>query len=213
MFLTARKIIVTALAFAICSSSMAQQSRLIQYSGVVMSADSENVPVPFASVYNQSLHLGTIANYQGFFTFAAHGGDTIEVSSVGFLKGEFIVPEIPESQGGYTTVILLNPDVKTLPETTIYPWFSKAEFRDAFLHMNIPEDDIARAKENMNNDRLRAMGQGIADPNINAHQVIANNAATYYYQGQYRPMPILSPTAWMQFFSELKNGDFKNPQQ
>jgi hypothetical protein len=124
----------------------AQSPQLIQYSGVVVSTDSAATPVPFASIYNRSIGLGTIANYMGFFSFAARIGDTIEVSSVGYMRGLVVVPAIPENQS-YTAMIFLNPEVKTLPEARVYPWFSREQFRDAFVHLNIPDDDLERARK------------------------------------------------------------------
>ena len=188
--------------------SDAQQSRLIQYSGIVVSTDSAATPVPFASVYNRAIRLGAVANYQGFFSFAARVGDTIEVSSVGYKTGFTVVPDIPENQS-YTAIIFLQPVITTLPETRVYPWFSKQQFRDAFVHLNIPDDDIERARKNLNAEKMRELGQTIQDPNLNARQTLSNYAYTYYYQGQFQPQAILSPTAWMQFFNALKNGAYK----
>jgi hypothetical protein len=187
---------------------LAQQHRLIQYSGVILSTDSAATPVPFASVYNRSIRMGAIANYQGFFTFAARVGDTIEVSSVGYLTGLVLVPDIPENQS-YTAVIFLKPEIRTLPEARVFPWFSKDQFRDAFVHLNLPEDDLERAKRNLNAQTLAALGETVEDGSLSAKQSLQNYASTYYYQGQYKPQPILSPTAWMQFFNALQNGEFK----
>lgn len=186
----------------------AQSARLIQYSGVVLSTDSASTPVPFASVYNRNIRLGSIANIQGFFTFAARVGDTIEVSSVGYLKGLVVVPDIPDNES-YTALIFLEPDIRTLPEARVYPWFSKDQFRDAFVHLNIPDDDLERARKNLNADKLRELGETLQDGTLNATKSLQNYSYTYYYQGQYQPQPILSPSAWMQFFNALQNGAFK----
>ncbi len=78
-------ILISILAFA--GNSEAQQNRLIQFSGIVVSTDSADTPVPFASVFNRGIRMGSVANYQGFFSFAARVGDTIEISSVGYKKG------------------------------------------------------------------------------------------------------------------------------
>lgn len=186
----------------------AQQNRLIQFSGIVVSTDSAATPVPFASVYNRGIGMGSVANYQGFFSFAARVGDTIEVSSVGYKKGLTVVPDIPENQG-YTAIIFLQPDVRTLPETRVYPWFSKQQFRQAFVHLDIPDDDLERARKNLDAEKMRALGENIQNPDLNARQTLSNYAYTYYYQGQYQPQAILSPTAWMQFFDALKSGALK----
>jgi len=189
----------------------AQQGRLIQFSGIVVSTDSAATPVPFASVYNRNLRLGSVANYQGFFSFAARVGDTIEVTSVGYMKGLTVVPDIPENQS-YTAIIFLQKNVTTLPEARVYPWFSKEQFREAFIHLDVPEDDLARAKKNLNMATMAQIGQNIRDPDLNARRTLDAYSYTYYYMGQYRPQAILSPTAWMQFFQELQSGALKKPQ-
>src|SRR4030095_10643832 len=150
----------------------AQQQRLIQYSGVVLSTDSSATPVPYASIFNKSIRFGTIANFQGFFSFAARVGDTIEVSSVGYQKGLVVVPDIPENEG-YTAMIFLNPEVKLLPETRVYPWFSKEQFRDAFVHLNIPDDDIERARKNLNAQTMRELGETVRDGSLSAKQTLS----------------------------------------
>lgn len=192
----------------LATASQAQSPRLIQYSGVVLSTDSITTPVPFASIFNKSIRLGVIANYQGFFTFAARVGDSIEVTSVGYKKGLVVVPDIPDNES-YTSLIFLEPDVKTLPEARVYPWFSKDQFRDAFIHLNIPDDDLERARKNLDADKLRELGETVRDGTLNATRSLQNYSYTYYYQGQYQPQAILSPSAWMQFFNALQNGAFK----
>ena len=114
------------------------------------------------------------------------------------------------SRGG---MIFLNPEVKTLPEARVYPWFSREQFRDAFVHLNIPDDDLERARKNLNAQTMNQLSKNVRDGSLSAKQSLSNYATTYYYQGQYRPQPILSPSAWMQFFDALKNGSLKNEDQ
>lgn len=185
-----------------------QQRPLIQYSGIVVSTDSAATPVSFASVFNVSLGLGSVANYQGFFSFAARVGDTIEVTSIGYKRGITVVPEVPENQG-FTAIIFLDPEVTQLPEARVYPWFSKEQFRQAFVHLDIPDDDIERARKNLKKETLVMLGQTLQDPDLSAKQTLSNYAYTYYYLGQYQPQQVLSPTAWMQFFDALKSGALK----
>jgi len=187
----------------------AQDQQLVQYSGIVFSKDSTSTPVPYASIYNRSIKLGTIANHEGFFTFAARVGDTLEVSSVGYQTDYVRVPEIPSGQG-YSAQIFLQPKIESLPETRVYPWFTREQFRDAFVHLNIPDDDLERARKNLNAEKLRELGETVQDGRLSATQSLQNYASTYYYQGQFRPQAILSPTAWMQFFNALQNGEYKN---
>ena len=100
--------------------------------------------------------------------------------------------------------------MKTLPEARVYPWFSRDQFRDAFVHLNIPDDDLERARKNLNAQTMNQLSKNVRDGSLSSKQSLSNYANTYYYQGQYRPQPILSPSAWMQFFDALKNGSLKN---
>ncbi len=188
-----------------CSVGTAQHKPLIQFNGVVVAADSAATPVAFASVFNRNLKTGSVANYQGFFSLVARSGDTIEISSVGYAKRYVVVPEVPPNQS-YTAVVVMEPDVVTLPEARIYPWISKEQFRQAFVHMAIPDDALRTAQKNLNPDLLAALGKEVHDSDLRAKQMLQSYAATYYYLGQYQPMPILSPTAWMQFFQALRSG-------
>jgi CarboxypepD_reg-like domain len=198
------------IAIGLSVKAIAQEGPLIQYSGVVIAADSTAAPVSFASVFNQNLRMGTIANFQGFFTFAAHVGDTILISSVGYEKGTAIVPSVPAGQG-YTATIYLKPQIRTLPEATVFPWFTKQQFEQAFLHMKIPQDDLDRAKNNLNPRTLAQLASNISDAQIDAIRNLQQNADTYYQKDMIPSYPILNPLAWMQFFNALKNGDLKDP--
>ncbi|MCY7411219.1 MAG: carboxypeptidase-like regulatory domain-containing protein, partial [Chitinophagales bacterium] len=174
----------------------------------VVSTDSAATPVAFASIYNRELRQGTIANHQGFFSFAARIGDTIEISSVGYKNGLAVVPDIANGQA-FTALVFLQPEVSLLPEARVYPWLSKEQFRQAFINIPIPEDDLERARKNLDPQTLLALGENLHDANIIAKQSLNAYSATYYYQGQYQPQTILSPTAWMQFFDALNKGLFK----
>jgi hypothetical protein len=72
------------------SAQMAQpahegQSNLVQFSGVVVTADSLK-PIPFVNVIIRNTWRGTVTDYFGFFSFVARMNDTIEFSSLGYKK-------------------------------------------------------------------------------------------------------------------------------
>ncbi len=201
----ARFFLCIIIALRTCIEVTAQHKPLIQFNGMIVAADSAATPVAFASVFNRNLKTGSVANYQGFFSIVARSGDTIEISSVGYVKRYVVVPEVPPNQS-YTAVVLMEPDVITLPEARIYLWISKEQFRHAFVHMAIPDDALRTAQKNLAPDLLATLGKEVHDSDLRTKQMLQSYAATYYYIGQYQPMPILSPTAWMQFFQALKSG-------
>ncbi|MCS6917501.1 MAG: hypothetical protein RMK52_05830 [Chitinophagales bacterium] len=190
------------------SPAVVGQSVLIQFNGHVVASDAAATPVAFASVYNKTLRTGTVANHEGFFSLVARPGDSIEFTSIGFKARTVVVPDVGR-QTSYTTVVAMEPDVRTLPETRIYPWLSKEQFRQAFVYMPIPDDAMSVLEKNLDADLMAALGKELNDPDLRTKQMLQSYANSYYYLGQYQPMPILSPTAWMQFFDMLRSGALK----
>ena len=72
-----------------CGYSQAQNP--IQFSGLVVSGDSLST-VPYANILIQNKQLGTISNFNGFFSFVAEAGDTLVFSCIGYQKETFIIP-------------------------------------------------------------------------------------------------------------------------
>lgn len=184
------------------------QSVLLQFNGHAVASDDAATPVAFASVYNKGLRTGVVANHQGFFSIVARPGDTIELTSIGYKMKTVVVPDVGK-QTSYTTVVVMEPDILTLPETRVYPWLSKEQFRQAFVYMPIPDDALAVAQKNLDADLLAAIGKELRDPDLRTRQMLQSYANSYYYLGQFQPMPVLSPTAWMQLFELLRSGALK----
>jgi len=62
--------------------SQAQDKPLVQFSGIIFNADT-NLVVPYVTVYNKSNgNRAFSANYQGYFSFVVHEGDTIVFTAV-----------------------------------------------------------------------------------------------------------------------------------
>ena len=127
----------------------AQESQdLIQLSGVVISSDSI-VPIPFVNILIKNSYRGTTADYFGYFSLVARKQDTIIFSAVGYKSAHFIVPDTL-SKDRYVLMQTLQNDTIQLPETVIYPWPTKEQFREAFMNLRVPDDDMARAERNLN---------------------------------------------------------------
>lgn len=182
---------------------------LIQFSGLVMTSDSL-AAVPYANLESITRNATTTCDYNGFFSFVAGKGDTIRITAVGFKDQVYVIPtNLTEPR--YSVIQLLTRDTVYLAETFIYPWPSKEEFRDAFLALDIPDDDYATAKKNLEREALKEMGEAMAmDADMNADYQTKALQQRIYYAGQYPPMRIFDVFAWKQFFEAWKNGDFKN---
>src|ERR1044072_9332270 len=120
---------------------------LIQFSGVVVEGDSLR-PVPYASVMIHNSFRGTVCDYFGYFSFVAQLNDTIEFSAIGYRDAYFIIPDTLTTKK-YSLIQVLATDPIYLHTTEVYPWPSKEQFKQAFLQLNIPDDDLARAQKNM----------------------------------------------------------------
>jgi hypothetical protein len=181
---------------------------LVQFSGAVVSGDSLR-PVPFAHIIDHNTGFGTISDYYGYFSFVARKGDTVTFSAVGFKKDSFIIPDTIRSNR-YTMFQVMTSDTIYLAETVIYPWPTKEQFKEAFLKLEIPDDDLEIARKNLDRYELYVRSQEIAmDGSMNYRNYIDQTMSKLYYAGQTQPISLLNPFAWAQFFQAWKDGKFK----
>ncbi|MDO7740624.1 MAG: carboxypeptidase-like regulatory domain-containing protein, partial [Flavobacteriales bacterium] len=64
---------------------------VVQISGMVVTGDSLS-PLSFATVYRMRDSRGTMTDANGFFSIPALEGDTLRVSSMGYIAQQFTVP-------------------------------------------------------------------------------------------------------------------------
>jgi len=198
--------------FTICQFgklyAQVSEDELVQFSGIVVSADSIN-PVPFANIIIKNTWRGTIADYYGYFSFVARINDTIIFSSVGYKKGQFVIPDTIKSDR-YSLIQVMTNDTVLLSQTVIYPWPSREEFKEAFLNFDVPDDDYERANHNLNQAELREMAANYPmDGSMNYKYSMQLHQDKLYYIGQTQPITILNPFAWAQFIKAWKEGKFK----
>lgn len=182
---------------------------LIQFSGLVLTSDSLKA-IPNTNIYIEGTNRGAISNAKGFFSLVAQPGDTVIFSNVGFHRVKYGVPADLETER-YSVVQLMTRDTIFLDPTVVYPWPSPEQFRDAFLSLNIPDDNLARARKNLEREKLKELGEAMPnDPNEALDQYARSEAYKYYYYGQAPPVQLLNPFAWAQFFKAWKEGLFKS---
>ncbi|MCC7452807.1 MAG: hypothetical protein IT222_01470, partial [Crocinitomix sp.] len=73
------------------SANSSDTARFVQLTGIIIT--DSMLRVPFAKVVDLSTRRGTIADYYGYFALVVHPGDTIQFSSLGFKKKQYIVPD------------------------------------------------------------------------------------------------------------------------
>lgn len=182
--------------------------KIIQFSGVVVNADSLK-PIPFTSIIVKHTNRGTSSDYFGFFSFVAQTGDTIVFSNISYKNAEFIIPENLDDNR-YSLIQMLSPDTVTLSEAVVYPWPTREQFKEAFLFMHIPADDLERARKNLSAEYMAMRSEHLeTDPNMAFRMTMFRHNSRLYNAGQLPPNNVLNPIAWAKFIEAWKRGDFK----
>jgi hypothetical protein len=187
-----------------CYVALAQTSerpvprQVVQIAGVIL--DNENLqPIPFVNVSVKGTFRGTSADANGFFTLVTLAGDLLEFSSVGFRSALVKIPAELEADR-YTIYQSLDRDTTELPLTVIYPWPSREKFREAFLNLNVPDDDFEIARKNVILSELRERARhSPMDAAMNYRNLVQRRNEQLYYAGQMQPNNLLNPFAWAQF--------------
>ncbi len=202
------KKILFALIITFLGANLSAQNKVVQFSGIVVSGDSLRA-LPYTNVIITNKGLGTITDYYGYFSFAAEVGDSIMFSGLGFKKAFFQIPDTLDDDK-YSIVQVLNSDTIYLEETVIYPWPKPEDFKEAFLALNVADDDIERAKKNLDPEVLyEQMLEMPMDGQANFNFRMRQMQDQMYYNGQAPPIQLLNPFAWAQFFKAWQDGKFK----
>lgn len=184
-----------------------KEDELVQFSGMVR--DLRHTPLPNVNIIILSDRRGTTSDRRGMFSFVVRSNDTVLFSHMGH-KGTIHI--IPDSLGGqqYPADIFMVSDTFHLAEVRIYPWKTYHEFKEAFLALELPDDDQKRAYHNIAliKTQIRVNDFG-ASPNINFREVMKQQYNQLYTAGQYPYYTIFDPMRWAKFFESLKKGDFK----
>ncbi|XZF15073.1 carboxypeptidase-like regulatory domain-containing protein [Chitinophagaceae bacterium MMS25-I14] len=193
------------------SGSFAQSAlydNIIQINGVVMTADSLR-GVPDVTVLVKNKNRGVTTSNSGVFSIVLFKGDTVQFSAVGFRPKEYVIPK--DAPGHYVSMIqLMVQDTFYLPETVIKPYMSRSEFDYAFKNWHIQDDAYEVARKNTDAMTMRALSFLLPkDGRENQQQYQNQMARDAVYYGQQKPMNILNPLAWANFFEAWKRGDFR----
>lgn len=186
---------------------------LVQLSGIVVANDSIS-PVFFANIYTLDRLNGTVSGLNGYFSLAVAKGDTVEFSAIGYQASRIVID--PDLKDDHQSIIqYLQIDTLLLPETVIYPYPTPLEFKQAFLELDLPDDDLVRARRNLEREKLRDLARALPHDGkeLYSYQMRQHAQRMYSYGQLYPYRPIFDLTAWLEFLKALKNGDFKKEKQ
>jgi hypothetical protein len=185
-----------------------KEKEVVQFTGAIVESDSLH-PMPFVHITIKSSRMGTISDYYGFFSFVAHSGDTIVFSSVGYHRNEFIIPDTL-AQNSYSIIHVMVKDTLILKEFSVFPWPTREQFKHAFMTVDLPDDDLERAKRNLSRESMMAVAGNIPIDGSTTYKYELQNRYTQLYEaGGYPSLKLLDPIAWSKFISAWQDGDFK----
>lgn len=196
-------VVLVAFGFFVCLPAAAQnKKRIIQLSGVVISADTTSSPIPGVHVYVPKAGRGTTSNRTGFFSMPVLVGDSVVISAVGFVRRSTIIPDYPSDF--LTLVIEMVEDVTYLKELTIMPFPTEEVFKQAVLALNVPFDNGIDPSQ-MNEELMALMLRTTPmDANQNYKYYMDQYAGTVNDRFQPRTNPFLNPFNWARFFRDMK---------
>lgn len=206
-----RYILYIVIVFVGCQSLPAQEV-LVQWTGVVRNDLLQ--PIPFAHIIVKKDFRGTVSDPQGMFTIITYPHDTLFISCVGYKTRKIPVPNLSsEDSRHYIQDVIMEEDNIMLSEVVIFPWKTYKEFKDAFMQLELPEDDLQRAYRNiaaLEDQLYNAYLNRTATPNTNFRDVMRTRTDRMMTYGHMYPTySITNPFAWAQFFQALRNGEFK----
>ncbi len=188
------------------SSSTAQEKKLVQFSGIVIHADSLE-PLPFVNVINISRNYkGTYTDMRGFFSLVVSVGDTIQISSLGYKKQELVIPK-ELVNNSLSAIFKLKIDAIDLPMVYIFPYATIEQFKQAFIKLRLPDDDLMIAQKNLDAATMMALSSAMTwDGTQNTRYYFQQQSEKLYWRGQQRYNPLLDVVKINQFMRLLNDG-------
>lgn len=202
--------LLAASAASVTAQKLADTSDLVQLSGIILVEENGMLePLPYVNIYIHSTRRGTFSSLDGFFSIVGKKGERVVFSSIGYKEVDYVIPDTLAGNR-FSIIQVMDRDTVLLPETVIYAWPSREHFKLEFLAMETQSPLEKRLEENLSD---RAIAQLITylptDGDENVDLFLQQQAQSYYYEGQFRPINVLNAFAWAEFIKALKRGDFK----
>ena len=185
-----------------------QKERLIQLTGMVK--NELLIPQQFVHIVIRNKNRGTISDFSGMFSFVVSPLDTVLFSAVGLKTFYLSIPANP-ARDYYHVEIRMQTDTIMIDEVIIMPWKTYEEFRDAFVSLELPDDDLQRAYRNFAYIMAQIDMDGAPDPSLNYKFLMNEYYNQLYSRGQTPYLSVFDPIRWKKFIEYLEQGKFKNP--
>jgi len=165
-------------------------------------------PLPYAHILVLNNYRGTITDREGKFSIVTEINDSIMFSTVGFKRRILTIPDtLPGPY--YSLDLVLETDTFMIEEVVVYPWKSYEEFKEAFLNLKLPNDDMDNARKNIALLKTQIILDETPSARANFQHILDQQYRETFIQGQYPSYQIFNAFAWAEFFKALKRGDFK----
>jgi hypothetical protein len=203
-----KTVLIIFVGLLLCSISYGQREKLIQLSGVIRNEYLQ--PIQYAHIIVQNKNRGTISDMHGMFSFVVEPLDTITFTAVGFKRVALIIPDTL-TRYHLSVDIYMETDTIWIEEVVILPWKTYAEFREAFLSLELPDNDLKRAYRNIAliNTQIYYPNKE-PNPELNYQYMLKDQYNQLYSKGQVPYYSIFNPLAWVEFFKYIEEGRFKN---
>jgi len=169
--------------------------------------------LPFAHIIIVTKNQGTISNFNGFFSFVVEQHDTILFSTMGYKHQLFIFPDTIDKDEQFISVIL-ERDTIMIGEVEVFPYATFEQFKQAFLTIEIPDDELERAKKNIALINIQKMADiSYSDASLSYKNYMNQQWNQLYTRGQNPVNNLLNPFAWAKLIKAIKEGDFKKKEE
>jgi hypothetical protein len=163
-------------------------------------------PLPYVNVHVKGQNKGIMSNLQGFYSITVQASDTISFSSIGY-KTELYILEEDCSTNSIIYHLHLKEDTIMLKETTVTPWSNYEQFKHAFLHEKIADDDLTRAKKNLDKLQLDRLRSQMSTPSSVLQQHSINNQISQIEnQGMPTSLPFMNPMNLIGLIKSIEDG-------
>jgi hypothetical protein len=182
------------------------EKKLVQVTGLVVSGSQAN-GVPGVAITIPKAGRGVITNQLGYFSMPAMPGDSAIISALGFRKQYYKIPN--DGRTSISIIIRLEDDPIFLPEVEIFPYPTEELFKQAFLNLQLPEEDINRMRRNLDEDVLAKMRFDMPmDGSMNHTFFIQQQVLHIENRNSMAALQLTNPFAWARVINAFRRGDY-----